>query len=460
MKCIGRYQILGLLGRGGMSQVYKVVLPATGRTKALKILSPRDEILIHVLGWDELIRLFAKEARLMATLRHENIAAVEDFDEHDGRPFFTMEYHSHNLGLVLGETYRVEDDSRRLSVEFAVHYTRQILLGLDRLHDAGNVHRDIKPFNVLLTEEDQVKIIDFGLSRLRGEQEKRIGGLKIGSPYYAAPEQEEHPDVVDGRADLYGVGIMLIRMLTGRLFAREEGREFRPSELNPDLDLAWDDFLLQAVARDPRDRFASAEDMLGGLMKRFTAWQNKVEATCRLAPEVVSLPRPMAMNLSIRHEPRKISLSQAQIQFGLDGLWRPKHYSEPKFMALGPDVVLDAATHLLWHSRGSRFPMTWLDVNSYFVRLNENQPAGRSDWRLPTVNELITILTPPARQEDLCLASLFDPGLRWVWSADRSTFTSAWIVDARLGYIGRLDFDGLARVCAVCSPHIERKEPA
>ncbi|MBR9979793.1 MAG: hypothetical protein KFF50_02070, partial [Desulfatitalea sp.] len=136
MRHVGRYMIRGLLGRGGMAKVFKVTLPVIDKTAALKLLAP-NPLLARLLGMDKLRDLFVAEARAMTALRHPNIVAIHDFDDHLGNPFYVMDFYANNLGNMMGETYRVEAPSRVLAVEKALDYTRQTLAGLACLHDAG-----------------------------------------------------------------------------------------------------------------------------------------------------------------------------------------------------------------------------------------------------------------------------------------------------------------------------------
>ena len=140
MKKIGKYEICGLLGKGGMGIVYKARVPVIGKVVALKLLSPHPN-LVALLGKEEIRRNFVTEAMTMASLRHPHIAAVWDFHDSDNLTFFVMEYYCNNLGTMIGETYRVEEPSRTVAVDKAIDYTRQILVGLSRLHEAHIVHR-------------------------------------------------------------------------------------------------------------------------------------------------------------------------------------------------------------------------------------------------------------------------------------------------------------------------------
>lgn len=418
---IGRYTVCGLLGRGGMGAVYKVRQPVTGRIAALKLLRPADA-LADLSDMDDLRRRFLHEAQVMAALDHPHVAAVWDVDvapagtlrlpsgddfcpppaawgegeggtgKVDGAgdlgsagdmaiappedcdperdraarvarfgdlPFFVMEYYCLNLGLLIGESYRVEAPTRRLPLPRACRYAAQTLDALARMHHAGVIHRDVKPFNIMVTAEDDVKLIDFGLSRLRGETQRLPRGVKVGSPYYAAPEQERDPDAADGRADLFAVGVMLFRMLTGVLPTDESfgGRIPRVSKRHADLDTAWDDFFARAMARDPAARFADARTMAAELDALVAAWRQRVDAVCLLpegdgapgdagdakatstgdaagsglsdsagraaANAVVPGPIAPVRSTPVRSAPVKVMPRHARALFGLDELWRP-----------------------------------------------------------------------------------------------------------------------------------------
>jgi serine/threonine protein kinase len=452
MRRIGKYALRGLLGRGGMSVVYKVSPPWSRRIQALKMLRPRDEILSALLGPEELRLRFQAEAGIMGAIRHPHLATVLDVGEHEGRPFYTMEYFAHSLGSVMGETYMVEEPTRVLSLEKSFRYARQLLHGLERLHYAGLVHRDIKPFNVLLTEEDQVKIIDFGLSRTRGEKQGAMQGMGVGSPYYAAPEQERDPEGVDARADIYGVGVMLYRMLTGRIAEPAVVAPEPASSINPDLSRSWDELLFTAMAPDPKRRFQSAQEMCSVLDGLYTLWREEGERACSGLP----LERPGYHSEhggeEVRSTPLKVPVREARKAFGLDSLWRSLAYHRHVLRVEGELLVSDQRTGLSWQRQGSGFSLNWEEAREYVDRLNRDRFAGRSAWRMPTVPELITLLRPPATREDLCLDPVFSRELRWIWSVDTASFTSAWIADVELGYIGRQDMAGFARVCAVLGP--------
>lgn len=454
MKKIGRYIVRGLLGRGGMARVYKVELPPIGKIAALKYFSP-DPMLAQLMGRDPLCDLFVSEALTLARLQHPNIVNIHDFDHHQGDPFYVMDFAANNLGKLMGESYRVERPTRAIDIDKALDYTQQILDGLACLHDAGIIHRDIKPFNLLVDARDQIKICDFGLSKLRGEAFSGPANLNVGSPYYAPPEQEASPDQVDTSADIYPVGIMLYRMLTGRLPQTVPGDPayLSPSKWNTHLDAAWDGFIATAIDPQPRKRFGKATDMLTALKQLTLHWEQTKEKSCALIPEentrqVLDTPHCIG---DIRRHPIKVPPFEAKNRFKLDRLWRPCIYVANAFERQPEGVIIDGATSLIWQQSGSAFPRTWLQANAYIEALNKDGLAGCHAWRLPTAEELMTLLRPAPSTRDLCIAPVFDATQRWLWSADRRSFMAAYYADIELGFIGWQDFNAPFYVKAVCS---------
>ncbi len=437
-----------MLGRGGMSTVYKVSMPVTGKIVALKLFAPNPNLL-EIMGSDrELRQLFTAEAVTMAGLHHPHIADIWDFDEDDaGRPFYVMEYLCRNLGAMIGEHFRVEEKSRRVTPETALRFTRQILDGLSCLHQAGIVHRDIKPYNILLTDRDQVKICDFGLSRLHGEPFPGPASINVGSPYYTAPEQERDPETADQRADLYSVGVLLYRMLTGELPATPV--RMAASQKNQVLDPTWDRFLDQALAQEPAARFASAAAMLTALDELARHWQHTKEKTCGFLEPA---PAAAGTRLLLRSTPLKARPNEARQLFGLDALWRPNRYLAADFVADPVGTVLHQATGLLWQRSGGDFPLTWAEAGQYIESLNRRRFAGRTDWRLPTVAELSSLLLRPDSLEHHCLDPVFHRRQRHLWSCDRRSFLAAWYVNVELGFVGWQDDTCHSSVRAVCQP--------
>ncbi|MDP3480818.1 MAG: protein kinase, partial [Desulfoprunum sp.] len=361
MKTLGRYEIVGRLGRGGMSTVYKAKAPITGRIVAIKVLDPRDELFAHLAGAERLRQIFLEEARIMGEISHAHVAKVVDCDEDHGLPFIVLEYFAHSLGNFIGESYRVEQPSRAISVAKTSFYILQALKGLERLHFSGIVHRDIKPFNLMITNDDRIKIIDFGLSRIRGEEKMKIPGLHVGSPFYAAPEQEVHPETADERADLYSLGVLAYRMLTGHLPDTANGRLQPPSCYRHDLNRAWDELIAKSMAVQPARRFATAEQMRLRFEEVYADWTKESEVGCRFTEDVCDPEE----HRPIRTDPMRIMYKDAREILGLDQLMRPEHYYRQNLETLDLHHVRDTHTGLLWQSRGAGFTLDWRQASEY-----------------------------------------------------------------------------------------------
>jgi serine/threonine-protein kinase len=447
MKKIGKYVIRGLLGRGGMGKIFKVEHPHIGKIAALKLLDP-DPLTAELLGTGSIRAMFKSEAAKLAGLRHPNVVQILDYDEHAGKPFYLMEYYSNSLGRILGETDRPDRPSRKIRPERAIHYLRQTLSGLDAMHHCEILHRDVKPHNLLVTDEDTVKICDFGLSKLRGESYSGPPSLKIGSPWYAPPEQEENPDRIDFSADLYAGAVTFYRMLTGVLPAQPP---LATARYNSDLNADWDRFIACALDPSPRRRFASAAEMLAALESLERSWQHHLAATCRLPEENPDRNRLQSGGTpaALRSRCVKMPPGPAREFFGTDRLWRPLGYLANHFEPAGDRMITDTATGLVWQRAGSRYPLTWQQAHIYVERLNQERFCDCGDWRLPTVAELLTLLNPPPRGRDYCLDPVFDSTQRHLWSCDRRSFIAAWYVSVDLAYVDWQDFSARFHVRAV-----------
>lgn len=437
MKKIGRYTIRAILGQGGMGKVFKVEMPVTGKLAAMKLLKP-NPLTVTLMGMENLRELFVSEAVIMANLRHPNLLEIWDFDEDEqGNPFYIMDYYGNNLGTMLGESAELEKPSRVIRTDRAIHYMQQILEGLACLHHSGIIHRDLKPANLLVTDQDTVKICDFGLSKFRGERFKGPASLKVGTPWYAAPEQEKHPEEADFCSDLYSAGVTLYRMLTGTLPIKKIRK---PGEINPDMDEDWNAFILRAIHPDPNQRFASAKEMLAVFGQLRTGWEARKQRICRfIVQENDAQTKDPSPKKYLRHHPVRVRAVSAQERFGLDDLWRPRQYAQNRFTVSEDGTVSDESTDLMWEHGGAEYPLTWKKTGEYIAQLNRNGFAGYQDWRLPSIEELITLLSKTPHGPDLCMEPLFDETRKWLWSCDRCTHISAWYVSLDLGFVSWQD---------------------
>ena len=280
---IGAYTVVGTIGRGGMGGVFEVE-DAAGLRYALK--SP----VIDVNASGEVTRRFAREANALRLLDHPNLVAAHDVFVEAGQLFLVME---HVVGRTLGKALA----HGRLEPRQALVLTRQILDGVGHAHGRGLVHRDLKPDNILLAPMngwERVKIIDFGLVKLLGDVAAAFGaaaltrtGLVFGTPAYMAPEQALGR-LVDARADLYAIGVILFEMLVGTapfrdpdpyVMMRLHAKAPIPSLRELTYDAAWCTpplvTLVETVLRkNPDERFASAEQMIAALDAAFATLQH------------------------------------------------------------------------------------------------------------------------------------------------------------------------------------------
>lgn len=261
---IGRYEIKSELGRGGMATVYKGYDPRFEREVAVKVLPPE---LLHA---DPQFRLrFQREAKIIASLEHASIVPVYDVGADEDLPYFVMRYMT---GGSLSERIK----AGVLSVEEATRIIERVGPGLDEAHAKGIVHRDIKPSNILFDSKGTPYISDFGIAKLSQAQAGSVTGSGIiGTPAYMAPEQAQG-DSIDGRADIYALGIILFEMVTGRqpyeadtpmAVAIKHITDPIPLILiaNPKLPAGMDMIIQRAMAKDRDDRFSSSKEMLDAL---------------------------------------------------------------------------------------------------------------------------------------------------------------------------------------------------
>ncbi len=259
----GRYKIEEIIGVGGMAVVYKAYDMVEDRVVAIKIL--KDEFASN----EEFKRRFKNESKAIAVLSHPNIVKVYDVSFGDLIQYIVMEYIE---GINLKEY--IEKNSG-LSWSEAVNFTIQILRGLQHAHDKGIVHRDVKPQNIMVLEDNTIKVTDFGIARFARNEAKTITDKAIGSVHYISPEQAKG-DVTDEKADIYSVGVMLYEMLTGVLpFEAESAVSVAimqlqtepklPTHINPLIPVGVEQITVKAMQKDTRNRYKSAAEMLRDL---------------------------------------------------------------------------------------------------------------------------------------------------------------------------------------------------
>jgi serine/threonine protein kinase len=340
-------EILELIGRGGMGAVYKARQPGLDRVVALKILPPKA-------GSDPgFAERFMREARALARLSHPNIVGVYDFGQVSGagvppasaggvspaaaptdsaiplrpsplspQPSFPLHYFL--MEYVDGPNLRQLERAGKLTPREALQIVPQICEALQYAHDEGIVHRDIKPENVLLDKKGRVKIADFGLAKILGREPQDFHltgiGQVMGTPNYMAPEQVEHPQSVDHRADLYSLGVVFYEMLTGELPLGK----FAPPSRKVQMDVRLDEVVMRALEKEPERRYQHASQIKSDVE---TITTHPGQASPPVVPAATAAPVPVEERIQKQVKWPAIGLAVAA-GFGC--------LSFPVFLAMAP----------------------------------------------------------------------------------------------------------------------------
>ena len=254
---VGDYEIIAVLGAGGMGKVYKVRNIISDRVEAMKVLLPN-------LATDaDLADRFMREIKVQASLQHQNIAALHTALRVNNQLIMLIEF-------VEGNTIEAELRQGPIPASKAIDYIKQVLLALSYAHSHGVVHRDIKPANMMLTPSGIVKLMDFGIAKLSEDRKLTQTGRTVGSLYYMSPEQIQGAVDLGPRADLYSLGVSLYEMVTKTrpfqgdsdysiMAAHLNSQPVPPMQIDPALPPVLSDIILMAIAKDADHRFQTAD---------------------------------------------------------------------------------------------------------------------------------------------------------------------------------------------------------
>jgi len=306
-----RYKVLEAMAAGSMGAVYKAERVPVGKLVAIKFLHA------PFANDAEFLARFERETRVMSKLAHPNCVSVVDFGVWEGAPYLVMEY-------VSGTTLRALIDNGALPFKRALALVRQIAAGLAHAHAQGVVHRDIKPANIMISEEigtgDHVRILDFGLARLRGSvgRDATQSNVVVGTPNYMAPEQTVGGGLIDARTDIYAVGVVLFEMICGeRPFQAEDTLALlgmhRAAPIPKLVDRVHGDLRLprglqevidKAMAKSPGDRFQSAIELAEAIDELASARSEAGEPIARrsVGPKPVTGTAPTMLDIGDESE--------------------------------------------------------------------------------------------------------------------------------------------------------------
>jgi len=296
----GRYQIIEELGRGGMGRVYKVLDKETNERIALKLIKP------EIAADNKTIKRFRNELTTARKIAHRNVCRMYDLNREKDNYYITMEF------VGGGDLKNLIRRMRHLPVGTAISIAKQICEGLSEAHGLGIVHRDLKPNNIMVDDNGNARIMDFGIARTVKEKGITGDGVMIGTPEYMSPEQVEAKDI-DQRSDIYSLGIIMYEMLTGRLpfeaetpFAvgvkQKSGIPEDPKVLNPQIPQDLAGVILKCLEKDRQNRYQSAGEV-------------------RTKLELIESGLPTTDRAAVKRKP--ITSREITVQFSLRKLFLP-----------------------------------------------------------------------------------------------------------------------------------------
>jgi serine/threonine protein kinase/Flp pilus assembly protein TadD len=412
----GRYHVIEELGRGGMGRVYKVFDKEVNTKVALKLIKP------EISADEETVERFRHELRVTRNISHKHVCRMYDLGKEAGSYFITMEY-------IAGEDLKsMIQMSGQLGVGTAVHLAKQVCEGLAEAHRLGVVHRDLKPSNIMIDREGTVRIMDFGIARSLRVKGITGAGIMIGTPEYMSPEQVEGKEV-DPRSDVYSLGIILYKMVTGRVpfeadtpFAVGVKQKSEipedPKRLNAQIPEALSRLILRCLEKDKEKRYQSADEMRAEL-------------------ETVGQGMPTTQRITPGR--KTFTSREITVKFSLKKLW------VPALAALCLIMIGLGIWRLLPRKKAAPVPAGKPSLAIMYFK-NNTGDKSLDHWRTMLANLLITDLTQSKYIRILSEDKLFNI-LRQLNEIDAETYSSDVLQQvARLGGVNHILQGAYARV--------------
>ena len=333
-----RYTVVDMIGRGGMGCIYKVRDNTLDEDVALKTLLPKFTNDRHVVD------RFFNEARIARQLSHPNIIRVHDIGMAGTVVYISMEYVQ---GRSLREWMESILPGQHIPISYALRLMIQLSAALEFAHKF-TVHRDLKPENVMITPDGRVKLMDFGISKLKSNVQLTSAQMVMGTPKYMSPEQLKDSSSVDHRSDIYALGAMLYELLTGHV---PVGLARQPSEIRPEITPALDALVTKCLAYEPGDRYQTAAELRVELQRLL----DSVESTLGIEVSELDLPVvPAARGASLFRRIAGVLLVSLVLAAGAFGVWQLERFEsgEPADAGAGAASALDPPADLFTQAFG------------------------------------------------------------------------------------------------------------
>lgn len=310
---LGQYEIIEEIGKGGMATVYRAYQPNTDRFVAVKVIHKA------IAADESAMERFQREAKLVTRLEHPHLLPVYDYDAHNETPYIVMRY-------LDGGTLKDVLDKGKLPLEEVAYMMRQIASALDYAHRQGVIHRDIKPSNIMIDQDGNAFLTDFGIARITqaGSEGLTQTGFAVGTPGYMAPEQGLGMHNIDAHADIYALGVTIFQMLTGQMpypadtpmaviLRHIQDPIPRISELENSIPPEVDEIIMKALAKKPEERYETAGDIADALTK--IAGASSITATPKMLRQAA---KDAFETLQGMREKRKAEIEATMSKFETD----------------------------------------------------------------------------------------------------------------------------------------------